>query len=67
MLSTAPCTLTRSMCAWPIRFMLMTLEGLFFFAVNENCDIKAFLKLEPVGPAYATMVICRRRDEEFGA
>jgi SAM-dependent methyltransferase len=23
-------------------------------------DIKAFLKLEPIGPGYATMVICRR-------
>ena len=67
MLSTAPFTLIRSMCAWPIRFMLMTLEGLFFFAVNAHYDIKAFLKLEAVGPGYVTMVICRRRHEEFGA
>ena len=47
--------------------MLMTLEGLFFFAVNEHYAIKASLKLEAVGPGYATLVICRRRDEEFGA
>ncbi len=47
--------------------MLMTLEGLFFFAVNENYDMKAFLKLEAVGPGDLTIVICRRRDEECGA